>query len=238
MRPEEAARRETQGPGTARCRGHLSPAPCRGWPHLLRMHAATIARNVETLLAERRRVSELLVGLLTHPAGLGENTDHLIAALFDRDAGPRFSTDVKAARSLIEHGEGVVTTPLGGGIYGAEVYRVATTLSGLEADQWQTYDCRGDIEGVGHGEAAAIVVALILVRAVQAVQLLDLTRGNPMLLERLDLARGCLRHAPVSAPPRRAKGAARPEPARAASVPPGPGLLRRLLGVVWPRARR
>lgn len=201
--------------------------------------AATVARDVETLLAERCRVSELLVGLLTHPTGLGENTDSMIAALFDRDAGPRFSTDVKAARSLVEHGEGVLTTPLGGGIYGAEVYRVAPTINGLEADQWQTHDCRMDVEGVGHGEAAAVVAALIIVRAVQAVQLLDLVRGNPALLARLDLARGCLRQASVSAPPSPAEGAPRSLAARSASVPPRPGLLRRLLGAaVWPRGRR
>jgi hypothetical protein len=196
--------------------------------------AGTIARDVETLLAERRRVSELLVGLLTHPAGLNRETDDIIAALFDRDAGPRFSTDVKAARSLIEYGEGVVATPLGDGFYGAEVYRVAPTRNGLEADQWQTYDCRMDVEAVGHGEAAAVVAALIIVRAVQAVQLVDLVRGNPALLGRLDFARGCLRHVPVSAAQARAEDLSR----KAVSAPRRPGLLRRLLGAVWPRARR
>jgi hypothetical protein len=202
------------------------------------MHAAEIARDVEALLVERRRVSELLVGLLTHPAGLNRETDDIIAALFDRDAGPRFSTDVKAARSLIEYGEGVVVTPLGDGFYGAEVYQVAPTINGHEADQWQTYDCRMDVEAIGHGEAAAVVAALIIVRAVQAAQLVDLVRGNPALLGRLDFARGCLRRAPVSAPRERGEGAAPNLARKASSAPERPGVLRRMLGVVWRRARR
>jgi hypothetical protein len=202
------------------------------------MHAETVARDVKTLLVERRRVSELLVGLLLHPAGLNRETDDIIAALFDRDAGPRFSTDVKAARSLIEYGEGVVATPLGDGLYGAEVYQVAHTINGREADQWQTYDCRMDVEAIGHGEAAAVVAALIIVRAVQAAQLVDLARGNPALLERIDFARRCLRRPPVSASRKRGEGAAQPLVRKALSAPERPGVLRRLLGAVWPRARR
>jgi hypothetical protein len=200
--------------------------------------AGTIARDVETLLAERRRVSELLVGLLTHPAGLNSDTDDMIAALFDRDPGPRYSTDVKAARSLIERGEGVVTTPLEEGFYGAEVYQVAHTRNGREADQWQTYDCRMDVEAIGYGEAAAVVAALIIVRAIQAAQLVDLVRGNPALLERLDFARGCLRHTPVFASRERGEKADQPVAREASPVPERPGVLRRLFGAVWPRARQ
>ena len=194
------------------------------------MDVATIAREIEVLLSERRRVSELLVSLLTHPSGLNENTDHIIAALFDRDAGPRYSTDAKAARSLIERGESVVSTPLGDGFWGAEVYREAPTINGLVADQWQTHDCKMDIEAIGYGEAAAIVCALIMVRAVQAVRLLDIARGNPALLGRLDLARGCLRPASVSAPSCPSKEADRVvAPAATAR-----GVLGRLLSRVWP----
>lgn len=225
MRPAGAARRETPGPG----------APNAGviclWPHLLRMDVATTAREIEVLLSERRRVSELLLGLLTCPGGLNEDTDHMIAALFDRDAGPRYSRDVKAARSLVEHGEGVSTTDLGGGVWGAEVYQWAMGLDGPKAEQWQTHDCRMDVEAVAHGEAAAIVCALIIVRAVQAEHLIDLAGGNPAMLRRLDLARGGF--APVSAPACPEVEAA--PPAAPAAILPGcgRGVLGRLLARAW-----
>ena len=194
------------------------------------MDVTTIAREIEALLSERRRVSELLVGLLTHPSGLNENTDHIIAALFDRDAGPRYSTDVKAARSLIERGESVVSTPLGDGFWSAEVYRETPTINGLVADKWQTHDCKIDIEAIGYGEAAAIVCALIMVRAVQAVRLLDIARGSPALLRRLDLARGCLRLVPVSEPSYLSKKAV----SVVAPAATARGVLGRLLSRVWP----
>jgi len=204
------------------------------------MDIYTIAREVEVLLSDRRRVSELLIGLLTHPTGLGENTDHLIAGLFDRDAGPLYSTDAKAARSLVEDGEGVFSTALGAGIWGAEVYQVAPTINGIEADQWQTRDCEMDVEAVGHGEAAAIVSALIIVRAVQAAQLLDLARGSPALIGRLDLARGCFGPAPAPVSPCPSEGVAPPMPLIATSTRSVRGALRGLLGRVraWARGAR
>lgn len=163
-------------------------------------------REIQAVIAGRRSASETLLTLLVVPGGPGKIADEMIAELFGRPTprgkSGRYSTDVAAARSLIERCEGVETMPLGGGLWAAEVYQIARDTDGrFFHDQWQTMDNRFDVEAQGMGEAAAIVCALLIARAVQGAALLALAGDDVEMAARIDFARGCFVRPTPQTPP-------------------------------------